>query len=113
VSILQGPFSVAPCQNPNITIRNFFIAVQPAVVGSPRPAAGGLYTTRRSSAPPSSDGSNESATESCTPRVMSASKLKWEQNGAVGGTVHIRSPKRCGGVGEGACLSVRPVVELV
>jgi hypothetical protein len=37
MSIIQGPFSVAPCQtlrsmrNSNITIRNFFIAVHLAV----------------------------------------------------------------------------------
>jgi hypothetical protein len=38
LSIVQGPFSVAPCPNPNITIRNFCIAVRPCF-GTPQAAS--------------------------------------------------------------------------
>jgi hypothetical protein len=41
LSIIQGPFSVAPCQTlANITIRNFFIAVRGCVCGAVPVGAG-------------------------------------------------------------------------
>jgi hypothetical protein len=36
-SIVQGPFSVAPCQTLSVTIRNFFIVVRSSARGRGRP----------------------------------------------------------------------------
>jgi hypothetical protein len=54
-SIVQGPFSVAPCQTlANITIRNFFIAVWVRLDSRPvsaRPATGRTHQRRGTSVP--------------------------------------------------------------